>query len=182
MRLWARSLLLGIAPALACGAGEDAGRGVTPPVEISGQYEVAGVTVETESGAQRPIAGKVIVLREGGSYTTHFELSTPYGGSGAAAAEVIGTGSGNVVDSLLRGRVETQLVLGQVPGVDVGFAFMPRQVGPRLISTSVAEFFPDGSVRIELENQPASEEEDYAPTMTTLVGYRVGDTTQRPPR
>ena len=56
---------------------------------------------------------------------------------------------------------------------DVAFAFVPRQVGPRLVSTSVAEFFPDGSIHIELQNQPASEEEDYLPTETTLVGYRT---------
>jgi hypothetical protein len=39
----------------------------------------------------------------------------------------------------------------------------------------VAEFFPDGSLHIELQNRPASEEEDYTPTETTLVGYRLGD-------
>jgi len=50
---------------------------------------------------------------------------------------------------------------------------VPREVGPRLVSTSVAEFFADGSIHIELQNQPASGEEDYLPTETTLVGYRT---------
>jgi hypothetical protein len=168
-----RHLLPLLVLGLACGVGEEARVGAGSPHEISGQYEVTGVTVEKESGTQRPIAGMVVLVQEGDRYTASFELSTPYGGSGAAAAEVIGTGEGRVVDDTLRGRVETQLVLAQVPGVDVAFAFVPREVGPRLVSTSVAEFFPDGSIHIELQNQPASEEEDYLPTETTLVGYRT---------
>lgn len=173
-------LLLGLVSGLACGAGEDSAGGLPPPVEISGQFEVSGVTIEKQSGAQRPIAGKVVVVQEGDRYTARFELSTPYGGSGAAAAKVIGSGEGRVAGHTLRGRAETQLVLGQVPGVDVGFAFVPRQVGPRIVSTSVAEFFPDGSIRIELQNRPASEEEDYAPTETTLVGYRTRHAPRQP--
>jgi hypothetical protein len=170
-----RHLLLCLALGLACGVGEGTRSEAVPPLEISGQYEVTGVTVEMQGGTQRPIRGKVVLVQEGDGYTANFELSTPYGGSGAAAAEVIGTGEGRVVDNTLRGRVETQLVLAQVPGVDVAFAFIPRQVGPRIVSTSVAEFFPDGSLHIELQNRPASEEEDYTPTETTLVGYRLGD-------
>ncbi len=176
-----RHLLLCLAPGLACGVGEDTREEVVHPLEISGQFEVTGVTIETQSGTQRPIRGKVVLVREGDRYTAQFELTTPYGGSGAAAAQVIGTGEGRVVDNTLRGRVETQLVLAQVPGVDVAFAFVPRQVGPRIVSTSVAEFFPDGSLHIELQNRPGSEDEDYAPTETTLVGYRLGDAPRAPP-
>ncbi|MEN8184165.1 MAG: hypothetical protein ABFS46_16690 [Myxococcota bacterium] len=167
-------LLLALALGLACGVDEDT-PGRVQPVETSGQFEVTGVTVEKRTGTQRPIAGKVVLVQEGDRYTAHFELSTPYGGSGAAAAEVIGTGEGRVAGNTLRGRAETQLVLAQVPGVDVGFAFGPRQVGPRIVSTSVVEFFPDGSIHIEMQNRPASEEEDYTPSETTLVGYRLGD-------
>lgn len=170
------SSVLWLASALACGADEGALDRVAPgSLEFSGQYEVTGVTVERQSGAQRAISGRVLLVREDDGYRAHFELSTPYGGSGVAMAQVVGTGEGQVLEDRLEGHVETQLVLANVPGVDVGFAFVPREVGPRIVSQSVARFFEDGSIRVELQNEPASEEEDYLPTRTSLVGYRLGD-------
>jgi hypothetical protein len=59
-----------------------------------------------------------------------------------------------------------------VPGVDTGFAFIPRQVGPRLVSTWVARLETDGTLLIELTNQGAMGE-TYSPTKTTLRGKRV---------
>ena len=41
-----------------------------------------------------------------------------------------------------------------VPGVDPGFAFIPRMVSTRIVSTSVTQIGPDGSVEIELANAP----------------------------
>lgn len=180
MRLAILHPLLAATALLGCGGGEHGSVDTASPPQVSGHYEVTGVTVETGSGAQRPLQGIIVLTQEGDRYAARFELTTPYGGSGAAAAEVIGTGEGHVVDRRLEGRVQTQLVLAQVPGVDVGFAFVPREVGPRIVSTSEAEVFPDGTIRIELQNRPASEEEDYAPTQTTLVGYRVAESPLRP--
>jgi hypothetical protein len=159
---------------LGCGPGSG-GESTVPPEETarpaSGTYETTGVTVDEASGEQRPISGRVVVVVEGETYTTHFELSTRWPGGGDAA-RVIGTGEGRVEGAWLRGRADTQLVRGSVPGVDVGFAFVPREVGTRLTSTSSAEFFADGSVRIEIENRPV-EDEAYSPTRTHLVGYRL---------
>jgi hypothetical protein len=59
-----------------------------------------------------------------------------------------------------------------VPGVDPGFAFIPRRVSTRIVSTSVTQIAPDGGVEIELSNAP-EQGEDYSPTRTVLTGRRV---------
>ena len=149
---------------------EDAQVDAAAPRAIAGRYEVTGVTVNQESGEQRAITGVVTLAQEGARYTTHFELSTVFPGSDAAAAEVVGTGEGSIEANMLYGSAQTQLVVSNVSGVDVGFAYIPRAVGTRLASKSTAEFFDDGTMRIEIENEPG-EGEDYSPTRTTLVGY-----------
>jgi hypothetical protein len=154
--------------ALEPAAGEGAERA------ISGQYEVTGVTIDLSSGGQRPILGRMSLRVAGDRYTSHFELSTRYPGSEAVPAEVVGTGEGTIEGDWMRGRADTTLVAASVPGVDVGFAFVPRDVSTRIVSTSEAQLFEDGTVRIEIENEPAAGA-DYSPTRTILVGYRVGD-------
>lgn len=166
-RLWSGLLAL----ALACGGAQDA---ETPeaPVEIGGHYAVTGVTIGLNDGSHRPIHGSVnVVVDSADHYTAHFELSTHFPGSEAVAASVVGAGEGEIEGSVLSGTANTNLVVASVPGVDVGFAYVPREVGPRILSTSRAEFFADGSIRVEIENQPV-QGEDYAPTRTSLVGYR----------
>jgi hypothetical protein len=147
---------------------------VAPAVAIGGQYEVTGVTIGLADGSQRPIQGLVTLVAEADGYKAHFELSTRFPGMEAVAASVVGAGGGTIAGNVLEGTADTQLLVASVPGVDVGFAYVPREVGPRIVSSSRAEFFADGSVRIEIENRP-KEGEDYAPTRTQLVGYRRGD-------
>jgi hypothetical protein len=167
------SLVLG----LACGSAEQA-----PPPEaaaqgapISGMYDVSGVTTETASGHQRKLAGTIILAEEesGGRYTATFNLTTTYpGGEESLPAEVIGKGEGTVEGRTLKGTSHTQLVVATVPGVDPGFAFIPRRVSTRIVSSSVTRIAPDGSVQIELSNSPEGDE-DYSPTRTVLTGKRV---------
>jgi hypothetical protein len=83
----------------------------------------------------------------------------------------VGTGAGRVEGTVLIGTADTNLLVASVPGVDVGFAYVPREVGPRIVSRSRAEFAADGTLQVEIENEPA-EGEDYEPTRTSLVGYR----------
>jgi hypothetical protein len=170
-------LALGAALIVACGEAE---QGTSPPTEsapvrIGGLYHVTGVTIDQADDSQRQIEGRVRVVVESDQYTTHFELNTVFPGTEKVSAKVIGTGAGTVEGNVLEGTSELQIVVAKVPGVDVGFAYLPHDVGPRVTSTSVAEFFGDGSVRVELENQPL-EGADYRPTKTILVGYRVEDT------
>jgi hypothetical protein len=160
---------------LACGGGQEAEdrppeAEAAPQVQIGGRYEVTGVTLGLTSESQRPIYGVVNLSVEGDRYKAHFELSTPFPGSEATAAKVVGAGEGLARGNVLEGTADTQLLVASVPGVDVGFAYVPREVGPRIVSKSRAEFFADGSVRIEIENQPAPGE-DYEPTRTSLVGF-----------
>ena len=86
--------------------------------------------------------------------------------------DVIGTGEGKPSASGLAGSADTQLVVQTVPGVDTNFAFIPRQVGPKLVSTWTAHLEPDGTLLVELTNHGA-EGEVYSPTKTTLRGKRV---------
>jgi len=160
---------------LGCGAGEESALTGEPieAVPISGRYEVRGVTVAVESGHKREIAGTIIMAVEGASYISTFNLNTTYpGAEEALPAEVIGKGEGQVDGRTLKGTAHTQLVMATVPGVDPGFAFIPRMVSTRIRSTTVATVAADGTVSIEIENQPEAGEQ-YAPTRTTLRGSRV---------
>lgn len=180
--MWIRAALISVILALsvACGppsepesapdAAQEAG-----PVSFAGQYQVTGVTIDQATGAQRPIQGTIILTElEGGSrYSSHVELETFFPGSEAAAAEIVGTGEGKVTGRKLEGTAETQLVAATVPGVDTGFAFVPRQVSQRIRSSSVAEIREGGTIAVEIENEPAEGEAEYSPTKTLLVGYPV---------
>jgi hypothetical protein len=165
-----------LALSLACGSAE---QGAAPePVSsagapISGMYSVEGVTTETASGHQRKLAGTIILAEDGSKYTATFNLTTTYpGGEESLPAEIIGKGEGTVEGRTLKGTSHTQLVMATVPGVDPGFAYIPRMVSTRIVSTSVTQIAPDGSVEIELSNEPEGDE-DYSPTRTVLTGKRV---------
>jgi hypothetical protein len=140
---------------------------------ISGRYEVEGVTTSPGSGAGRKIAGTVILVQEGDHYTATFDLKTTYPTQGdPTPADVIGVGEGSVEGGSLAGSAKTQLVVSTVPGIDPGFAFLPRTVSTRIVSSTVADVEPDGSINIELENR-AAEGESYEPTRTRLAGHRI---------
>jgi hypothetical protein len=89
-------------------------------------------------------------------------------------ADVIGSEQGSVSGRTLKGSTKTQLVVATIPGIDTEFAFIPRIVGARVVSTSLTEISSDGRVVIELQNRPAAGE-DYQPTRTRLTGQRVAD-------
>ena len=158
----------------ACGSSENGeAEEAVEAVPIGGMYEVTGVTVARESGHRREIAGTVILATEGDTYTATFNLNTTYPGADQALpAEVIGKGEGAIEGRTLHGRAETQLVMATVPGIDPGFAFVPRMVSTRIASNTTATVSPDGFVSIEIENEGAPGS-DYTPTRTTLHGSRV---------
>jgi len=168
----ASTLLLSVA----CGSAEEAAAPEAPAVQgvpISGMYNVEGTTTETASGHQRRLSGTIILAEDGPRYTATFNLSTLYPAGGQPMpAEVIGMGEGTIDGRTLTGTSHTQLVVATVPGVDPGFAFIPRKVSTRIVSTSVTKIGPDGSVHIELANAPEAGA-DYSPTRTVLTGKRV---------
>ncbi|NIR59425.1 MAG: hypothetical protein GWO02_07840, partial [Gammaproteobacteria bacterium] len=61
---------------LACGGEENARVPAGSPPQVAGHYEVTGVTVETGSGAQRPLRGTIVLTQEGNRYAARFELTT----------------------------------------------------------------------------------------------------------
>jgi hypothetical protein len=173
----ARLLVLRSAAALsvaACGSG-DSGTEAMPATPIAGMYEVTGETLTPASGDKRSISGKIVIVEHAGRYTATFHLNTTYpGAEEALPAEVIGKGEGLIEGRSLTGTAQTQLVMATVPGVDPGFAFVPRRVSTRIVSKSTATLAPDGSVQIQIENQGAAGQA-YTPTRTTLSGFRVSD-------
>jgi hypothetical protein len=168
--LAAASLCGACGPATEVGPEGEAAAQVAP---ISGRYEVSGLTIATQTGEKRDIAGKIVLAEDGDTYTASFSLTTLYPvGPEALPAEVIGSGTGTIEGRKLEGTAATQLVIAMIPGVDPAFAYVPRTVTKRLVSTSVGTIAADGSMTIEIENQPA-EGEEYVPTRTTLQGRRV---------
>jgi hypothetical protein len=161
------SILIAIAPLSASAADPAAAD------PFSGTYDVRGTTVDSRSGDTRRIEGHVVLTRKNGHYAAAAELETDFPTHGGALrTDVIGTGDGRASGSGLAGSASTQLVIQTVPGVDTAFAFIPRQVGPRVVSTWVAHLEADGTLVVELKNRGA-EGETYAPTTTTLRGKRV---------
>ncbi len=156
----------------------DAGRA---PADFSGLYDVVGSSEEVGSGESRRLSGTVVLRQEGDRYTATFELDTqfPYGDT-RVAATVIGHGAGSVNGRELIGEAVTQVVISTVPGVDPGFAFVPRMVTTRVVSVSKTVIEDDGSVRIELENR-AADGASYRSTRTRLKGIRVALLGRVPP-
>lgn len=172
------SLFPALLVAVACGSEEpspDSAPAVAAAaaVPISGMYHVNGSTTEIESGERRNISGAVILTAEGDTYSATFDLNTAFpSAEGAMSAEVIGKGSGTISGRTLTGEAQTQVVISTIPGVDPGFAFIPRRTTTRIVSKSVTEIADDGSVEIRIESSPAAGQ-SYAPTRTLLRGRRV---------
>jgi hypothetical protein len=144
-------------------------------------YDVTGITKRIGGTEERRISGTLVLRQQGDRYTASFELDTTFPGAvEKLQADVIGSGEGVIEGRTLTGSAQMQMVISTVPGVDTGFAFVPRVVGARIASTSTAEIGPDGSIVIELENRPA-EGDSYEPTRTRLTGTRVVDVAAPPP-
>ncbi|MCC6640635.1 MAG: hypothetical protein IT386_05675 [Deltaproteobacteria bacterium] len=140
---------------------------------FSGTYEVTGVTTDLRTGESRKISGHVVLTKRGAVYRAASQLATDYPTSGGTVhADVIGTGEGRIEGDVLEGTSHVQLVLQRVPGIDTNFAFVPREVGPRIVSTFTARFDRDNALLVELSNRPEKGEQ-YAATTTKLRGTRV---------
>ncbi len=157
-----------------CGGSEPIVEQAENEVPIAGLYEVVGVTRDAATGAnERTIKGKIVILTEGDRYTSTFELTTQFPGLVDHVASVIGKGEGTIEGRELSGTTETQIVSSVVPGIDAGFAFIPRSLTARIRSTSKAVIKPDGTAVLTIESVGV-EGEDYRPTRTKLAGIRIG--------
>jgi len=162
---------------LACGSEVDVASGPPAPEslpEVAGTYQVSGTTVEIDSSQERLIAGTLIMTRRGSEYRSSFELGTMLPSpDGPLHTQVIGTGEGEIdADGVLRGSARTQLVIGAVAGVPTQFPFVPRFVGPRVVSETVTTFGDRGAIEIEIKTV-AEEGERYRSTRTRLAGTLV---------
>lgn len=169
------SLLLG--SPLACSPEREVAAPGPVSDALSGTYFVQGVTTPVGSEEGRPIEGTLILVEEAdGSYSSSFHLRSTYPGpDGSVESEVVGTGQGLVQGRSLVGTAETQILTAAFPGVDAKFPFLPRQYGPRVVSTTFAEVEENGSVSIEIQTH-AAEGQDYAATTTRMKGERARPT------
>ncbi len=173
---WLLASALGLSGAAAA---EDVPRAGKDP--WSGTYQVQGLTVDRRSGDTRRIQGHVVLTRKNDHWIAAAELKTNFPShGGSVSADVIGRGDGKLRGNALVGTAQTQLVIQTVPGVDTNFGFIPRTVGPRLLSDWTARWERPGELSIELTNR-AEEGEDYSPTKTTLKGRRVSMPADTPP-
>jgi hypothetical protein len=158
----------------ACGGDRQANPQVAEaPIDVTGSYEVHGVTTELESGARRDIGGMLILTQDGDTYSAKFHLNTMYPTpDGILPADVVGQGEGKIEGRNLSGTAETQLILGIVPGEAGDFPMAPRIYGPRLISRSSGGVDDDGNLEFVSENE-AAPGEAYPATRTALRGSRV---------
>jgi hypothetical protein len=168
---------LGLAGGLSCGSGDEVAGTPTsgPPAELAGLWKVEGATVEKDNEAsRRSISGTVVLSQQGDRYTSTFTmktmLPTPEGAS--VDTDVIGKGEGEIQGHTLLGTAHTQLVMATVPGVDTGFAFVPRQVSTRIVSSVKGEVLRDGTLALEIESVPEPGQV-YRPTRTRLTGRRA---------
>jgi len=152
------------------------------PMEISGRYELSGLTTTPGSKEGREISGVMLIEQDGDHYTASFQFKTSFPGEGPPVdADVIGVGEGEVKGMHLMGQARTQIVVSTVPGVDTGFAFIPRTVSTRIVSTSIGEFGPGGTLSLVIESH-AAEGEDYVATQTKMSGVRVEESSKSPLR
>lgn len=164
-------LLSAIAPIAV--VAEEAGRDALAPGAASGHYHVSGETVDRATGARRAISGSITVHHSGDTYSATFELHSVLPGAHVPPVEarVVGNGTGKVTGRTLRGKADTQMLTG-LPGSDPRSVSAPSRLSARIRSRSVAEIAPDGSISIEIENEPASGDA-YQPTHTVLKGERI---------
>ncbi len=170
---------------LACGSEPEieapSSKGVAPevgaverePASVAGMYRVSGFTVEKKTDNQRDISGTIILTQQGDRYTATFNLSTMFPTpDGPVKSDVIGKGEGTIEGRILRGAARTQIVAAGIPGVDPKFAFIPRTVSARLVSATAGRIAEDGTLSVEIENEPAPGA-GYAATHTVLSGPRI---------
>ncbi len=140
------------------------------PATLAGTWRVEGVTVEKASGMTRQISGTVILAGDGGKYLSTFDLETTFPTEGGPThADVIGEGEVNIEGRNITGTSRTQIVVAGTPNVDPAFAFVPRRVGTRIVSSTKGTLADDGTMSLEIESEPAAGE-TYAATRTTLKG------------
>jgi hypothetical protein len=177
-----------LAVAWACGEGPAPGSSSAPAppapaLPIAGRYQVEGFTVNAGTGDnKRKISGSIVLAlsEDGAAYTAAFDLETTAPGlADDHKIDVIGKGEGTIEGRTLRGSNTTQIVASMVPGIDPGFAFIPRQTSTRIVSQSVAEVGPDGSVKVTIDSEGAPGE-NYTPTRSTLRGMRTVAARPRP--
>ena len=140
------------------------------PSTLAGTWRVEGVTVEKASGKTRQISGTVILAGEGGKYHSTFDLDTMFATEGGPThADVIGEAEVNLDGRSISGTSRTQILIAGAPNVDPGFAYVPRTVGTRIVSSTKGSLAEDGTMVLEIESEPAAGE-TYAATRTTLKG------------
>jgi hypothetical protein len=146
---------------------------------ISGRYDLSGVTSTPGTDQSRRIGGSMVIRQMGDAYTASYEFETLFPGENKPVeAHIIGVGEGQLDGLKMLGTARTQIVVSTVPGVDPAFAFIPRGVTTRIVSESVGLVSPDGSISVDIISR-AAEGETYTSTRTRMTGIRIDDLTPK---
>jgi hypothetical protein len=138
---------------------------------VSGIYEVRGVTVQAANGRQREISGTLELSVEGERYETTFDLGTTAPDLEGVPVKVTGSGRGFIVGGTLTGTTEEEMAIDPARGAEPTAELATE--GLKIVSSSQAHFDDEGALHIHLQNE-ASEGASYSPSVTVLVGRRVG--------
>ncbi len=177
-----RRLALLATAVLSCGFGYYAALGFftsaqthisdTAVKSLSGLYYVQGRAVDSETGQSRIAAGTITIQERERGWVSRFEVEMGFDREGGTvSAEVVGTGSGQVDGSMLRGSSTQQLITASVPGVSTRFSMIPRNVGAQIESETTAWIGPDGSIAIEFSDW--NEDSHPSGAIAFLSGSRV---------
>jgi hypothetical protein len=166
--------------ALGLGCGQETSESASPKsgseleiVDISGRYDLKGVTSAPGTDDEREIAGSMILTQEGEAYSASYEFKTLFPGENRpVVSNKIVVVQGRLDGRKIYGLASTQVVVSTVPGVDPGFAFIPRSVTTRIVSESVGLLSPDGSITVDIVNR-AAPGEIYLSTRSRMSGKRV---------
>lgn len=169
------ALLALVATAVWAGCGAEPRQPPEPaPTDYSGTYEVRGHTTDVQTGAERDIAGTIVLVHdlEGKRYKSTYEFRTTWPTqAGDISAHIVGFSQGVVSDDRLEGDAHTQLLISEQPGSAAERAYVPETVTAVIESDTVSTITPDGEITVELENRGAAGD-DYRPTRTRLEGRR----------
>ncbi len=119
-----------------------------------GVYRVEGEGPSSSGEEPLRMSGYVVIERGARGLSTSYALLTSEPTTDAAiSGEMIGHGRGDLRDQRWQEQTRLQIVRSAVPGVDVRFPFVPREVGPEVLATVTGRMEPAGAIHLEIRGR-----------------------------
>ena len=139
--------------------------------DIAGIYEMDGDTTVTGAPDRFHVAGKLVIRQKGADCTLSVDgtFKRLEGESGPAGVALIGTGEAKLDGTRFTGSAEVQTLMSEVPGVDVGAAYMPKKFGPTLDAIAEGKVVEEGILVFEIRSTVVGEGFTLPEGRTTVV-------------